>query len=501
MGVPTVPSRSTATRRGCAPDLARLASAALTAAALACASSEAHAQAAPQTPAEGFTVGGFTLRPLVEVRVRGEGRSAPFDTGGAVYGSSAVLSNGYGAAVPTVVDVKAPVRAQWLVAERTRLGLAIDRGPVTAAVTIQDARSLGNADTAVLGPGQPTLPSIAPYEAYADAHTRTGRRAFVRIGRQRVSWGDGRLVGANDWSHTGRSLDALRGGLQLGDVDLEAMAVLLAAPGAMPPSVVGSRAPAPEGTGAQLYGLNAVWHLWPLLNLEATGLARIVREPIPTTLTPGDTFVADGRAFGDWRGLRYAVEGAWEAGRLATYGGTRQLSAFALAGKVALETALPAHLTFGVQGAYASGGGDGKDLHGTERRFDPILPDEHRNHGVLGAYAWSNLMELGGNVSLRPAEEVTIGAGYRLAALASAAGRWTSGSLAPIGAAPTNGSKLLGHEVDLVVEWTPWEALALGAGYGVLALGDAAKNILAEAKRATTDAQHWGFFQTTLRLP
>lgn len=457
------------------------------------------AAAAPS--GENLTVLGFTLRPLLEVRVRAEGRNAPFDTGGTVYGSTAPLSSGYGAAVPTVIDVKAPVQAQWLVAERSRLGIAIDRGAVTAAVTLQDARVLGNAETATLGPGQATLPSFAPFEAYADAHTTTGRHAFFRIGRQRVTWGDGRLVGDNDWSHTGRSLDALRGGFQVGDVDVEAMAVMLAAPGALPPSVTGTRTAAPQGTGAQLYGVNAVWRLWPLFNLEATGLARIVREPSPSSLTPSDTVVGDGRVFGDWRGLRYALEAAWEGGRLATYGGNRPISAFALAGRVALETTLPGHLTFGVRGAYASGGGNGSDIHATERRFDPILPDEHTNHGAMDVYAWSNLVEVGGDLAVRPVDEVALVAGYRLAALASADGRWTSGALMPIGASAANTSKLLGHEIDLALEWKPWEPITFGAGYGVFVLGDGAKNILADAKRATTDAQHWGFFHTTVRLP
>jgi hypothetical protein len=463
----------------------------------------APASAAAQTPpsSDGIAVGAFTFRPLAEVRVRGEGRNSPFDTGGAVYGSTATLSDGYGTNVPTVVDVKAPVYAQWLVGERARLGLAVDRGPVTAAVTLQDARVLGNMDTALLGPGQAALPSLAPWEAYIDVHSRSGRRTFFRLGRQKVTWGDGRLVGENDWSPTARSLDAARFGVQLGDLDVEAMAALLAAPGAMPPSVTGTRTPSPQGTGAQLYGIDAVWHLWPLFNLEGTGLARIVREPSPMWLTPGDTYVGDGRLFGDYRGFRYALEGAYEGGRLATFGGNRTLSAFAAAAKIALETALPGHLTFGAQADYASGGGDGKDIHATETRFDPILPDEHRNLGMMDVYSWSNLIELGGDVAVRPADELRLDVGYRLVGLASPEGRWTTGSLQPVGASATNSSRLLGHEVDVSADWTPWEPITFSAGYGLFLLGDAAKAILTEAKRDVPDAQHWGFLQTVVRVP
>src|SRR5262249_13383010 len=157
---------------------------------------------------------------------------------------------------------------QYVVAERVRLGIAVDRGPVTGALVLQDARVLGNTESVFEGPGQPALPSLAPYEAYVDVHSRSGRRMFLRLGRQRVAWGDGRLIGDDDWSATGRSLDAVRFGLELGDLDLEAMGALLAAPGGLPPSASGSRTPVIHGTGAQLFGLHATYHLFPLLSVE-----------------------------------------------------------------------------------------------------------------------------------------------------------------------------------------------------------------------------------------
>ena len=80
-------------------------------------------------------------------------------------------------------------------------------------------------------PGQPALPAFAPWEAYLDLHQKSGRRAFLRVGRQAVSWGDGLLLGSNDWSSTGRSLDAVRSGCQIGDLNLELLAAILAAPG------------------------------------------------------------------------------------------------------------------------------------------------------------------------------------------------------------------------------------------------------------------------------
>lgn len=455
----------------------------------------ARAQATPLS--ESVVIGAWTFRPSLEVRVRGEYRRHPVDTGGTIYDSTAVLGEAYGTTLPGVRAVRAATPDQFYVSERSRLGLAVDRGPVTGMLTLQDARVLGNTESLLTGAGQAALPSFAPYEAYVDVHTRSGRRAFLRLGRQRVTWGDGRLVGANDWSLTGRSLDAARFGVQIGDVDVEAMAVLLAAPGNAPPAIAGSQEPA-LGTGAQLYGLNAKWHILPLLQVELTGLARIARAPEPSSLVPSDTYVIDGRISGDHRGFRYAVEAAYELGRVASYGALRDQKALALAARLGLETSLPWHLTFGAEVAYATG--DDGDPSGAQKRFDPILPDEHTTLGPMGLFAWSNVLTAGASIAVKPLDEVQMTAGYRFANLANEKGRWTTAQLLPVGASATNTSSALGHEIDYAIKITPWKPIDFEAGYGLFLFGDGAREILLEAGRPAK-WQHWGFLQTTIHAP
>jgi hypothetical protein len=489
------------------PPLLRLLATASAASAVALATSAAFAQAPPLD--DSFVLGGWTFRPSLEVRLRGEYRRHPVDTGGADYASTAVLAESYGSTLLPVATTVPAIDDQYFVAERSRLGLAVDRGPVSAVLTLQDARALGTIGAGslgisepVVGPGEPFLSSFAPLDAYVDVHARSGRRMFLRLGRQRVTWGDGRLLSADEWSPTARALDAARFGVQVGDVDLEGLGALLAAPGVpsgVAPAGTGTSQPAAtEGTGAQLYGLDAVWHLWPLLNVEATGLARFVRDPVPLWLTPGDTYVGDGRLFGDHRGFHYSIEGAYEGGRVASYGTNRSLSAYAVAARASLETALPWHLTFGARGASASG--DNGSPTGTEKRFDPILPDEHENTGPMGLYAWSNDIEIGGHLSVRPAEELELIVGYRNLHLAEANGRWTTAALAPVGASLGNTSTSLGNELDVTVKLSPWKPIGFEAGYGLFAFGDGAKAILEEAGRPAT-LQHWVYLQTIVRAP
>ena len=157
---------------------------------------------------------------------------------------------------------------------------------------------------------------------------------------------------------------------------------------------------------AALYGIDAAWHILPLLHVELTGLARITREPFPSTLTPSDTYVVDARVFGDHRGFHYAVEGAYELGKVASYGTERTHQAFAFAARVGLETSLPAHLAFNAEGAYATG--DDGTFDGTQKRFDPLFPDQRAYLSPMSAFAWSNLIMGGGNVSARPLEELSL---------------------------------------------------------------------------------------------
>src|SRR6185437_7763119 len=105
---------------------------------LAASASPAAAQASPLP--DSFVVGAWTFRPSLDVRIRGEYRRHPFDAGGDVYDSTAILAEAYQSTLPGVASTQPAVDNQYFVTERARLGLAVDRGPITAAVTLQDAR-------------------------------------------------------------------------------------------------------------------------------------------------------------------------------------------------------------------------------------------------------------------------------------------------------------------------------------------------------------------------
>jgi len=468
-------------------------------------SAEALAQAPPLS--ESIVVGAWTFRPSLEARIRGEYRRDAFQYDRtAIYETDAVLADGFNSNVPVRVPDEVRTAAAtdvWSISERIRLGLAVDRGPVTAVLKLQDARVLGGSVYSELSPASvaPPGPGFAPYEAYIDVHARSGRPMFLRVGRQAVKWGDGRLIGSNDFTATGRSLDAARAGIELGDFDVEAMAALLGFPYYAPnPEDADAIAGNTSVSGTQLYGLDIKAHFLPLLHVELMGLARISRPPPKQLLTPSDTYVIDGRIYGDYRGFHYSLEGAYQLGQVASFGANRSIEAPAFAGRLEWETALPWHLTFGAQGAYASGDDGTGSPDKPITRFDPILPDETANHSKMSLYAWSNLIEAGADIIAKPSEEVSLGAGYRFVGLANSKGRWVTAALTTVGSDPTNEHFILGHELDAVIRVTPWDPITFQGGYGLFLLGDGGKNIL-KASGRDAEMQHWGYLQAVVRAP
>lgn len=455
---------------------------------------------------EGLSVGEWTFYPSLELRVRGEYRRHPAEIGSTLYASRSPQSEAFESVLPELMEgTTDPVDDHYVVGERARLGLRVTYDVLSAKLTLQDARTLG-LPVPTDGSSDPTnTGAFMPWEAWMEVRTSVEDPwLWVRVGRQPIRWGDGRLIGDNDWSPRGNTYDAARAHLELSDVDIELMGALVAVPGLTTAQYPGGPQ-VTTGSGAQLFGLDLSWPIIPLFGLEAAVLARVVRDPVPLELARGDTFTADLRLFGQERGFRYAVEGAYQFGRVAGYGFNWDVSAFAAAGYADWRTSLPGDFRFAVHGAYASGENDGgqqqADTDRTLQRFDPISPTTHEHHGMMDLYAWSNMFDGGLSVGAKPVEMLDLDVGYTFVGLAEPGGRWTSANLIVVGASPTNESRILGHEIDASVTVQPWEAFGVGLGYGAFIMGDGGKAIYADSGRGERDLLHYAYLQAELKAP
>ena len=452
--------------------------------------SGARAQVAPAAP-ESLAVGDWLLAPVVEARVRGEYRK---DLDGADRG---------------------------ILTERARLGVDASRGTVEARVVLQDARvwDLGTGGDFLTGP----LPIAATgvYEAWGEAHTSGAHPSLLRVGRQEVTWGEGRLLGVSDWSPTGRTLDAVRGRLVTGDWAFELLAAVLETPLAL--TTAGSTLPlgATQAYG-ELFGARGQWDLDPLFGVELYGLARLAQtNPTPESLdstVKGSTYTGALRLAGDAHGWTWAAEGAYQGGKADQVAvppapGTNILgrlspesrSAWAAAGHVGYRFEHLA-LTPAVRlGGSTASGDDGSSAK--LKTFDPILPDAHTWYGAMDLLTWSNEIEANARVSIVPWTDAVAAVEYRYLRFAQASGGWTTGYVENITLIPntTNTSAELGHEVDASIAWAPFSPVDLRAGYSVLALGDGAKasvTAVAPTQSPTPPSlSHFAYLQASVRIP
>jgi hypothetical protein len=419
----------------------------------------ASAQIAPPAP-DSVAIGDWQLAPLLEVRARGEYRH---DLDGQDRGS---------------------------LVERARLGVDVQRGPVEGHVVLQDVRdwdlAAGNERPWESG----ALASTGAYEAWLEAHSASPSPMFVRLGRQPVTWGEGRLLGIADWAPRARSLDAVRGGLPVADGELELLAATLSDPTG-----------ATLASFGELFGARGQWAFHPLFAIEGYVLARLAQDnpPSGTDVTVrGQTYTGALRLHGDAFAWTWGIEGAYQGGYADDLNGGSSRSAWAAAGHVAhMFERIVLTPTFRVGASYASGEDGARTYH----QFDPMFPDVHVWQGAMDLFAWSNEYEGNARVAAVPWTDAVARLEYRYARLVQAGGAWIAANLAPVGQAPANASPDLGHEIDAVLTWLPWPQVELTAGYSMLILGDGARAILTAPGLAPPDVSHFAYAQTTLKVP
>ncbi len=463
-----------------------------------------HTASAQTTPPAKSTisVGDFELSPELEVRTRGEYRRNPVDMGGA--------GSGFYTEDP------------WAVMERARVGLGAERGPLRAQVTFQDARVWGSTPATATFGGTDAFASTGVYEAFIEIHTTNPspptstnvaapQPQYLRVGRQAIVWDGGRLLGNADFSPVARTLDAVRGHVGWRSLDFEAFGAILDE--AHPIGIGFGDPTGPYNGGAQLYGALASLTLDPLFRAQVYGLFRphtsssttdtLVASPFSVSRAIGDNWTVALGIGGDSKGWKYGVTGALQLGHVAP---SMDRLAYAVAGDVSRTfDGIVLTPTAKIGAAFASGSdGSATQYH----QFDPLYPDVQVNHGLLGAFAWSNIVDVHGSVSVVPVADLHVKAEYRYARTASTYGDWLDTYLVRAGAPvcqpnvnPCVGSQELGHEVDVVVSYRPWPALDVAAGYALLILGDGAKQMMLAQGRGPTDLSHYAFLQLTVNVP
>ncbi len=331
----------------------------------------------------------------------------------------------------------------------------------------------------------------------------------LKVGRQELSYGDERLIGAFDWSNIGRVFDAAKLRYDNSDFWIDAFVsrVVLTNPD--------------EFNEANDYdffsGIYASSRtIVPKNEVQTYFLARNVSPDSPTAIGAGLPAFMTGASARDIYTLGLRVKslpgefGSWDydaelAGQLGDFkSGTGQRldhEAFAahVAGGYTWTNAFGKPRT-GLEYNYASGDSDSTDgKHGT---FDNLLPTNHKFYGNMDFVSWQNIHNVRVTGSLKPLKNLTLTADYHAFWLANTSDSFYQASGAPRSTGgygiKANAGSYVGSEVDLIATYNVCKAANVQAGYGHFFVGDYVKNSLSPTSGAT-DAD-WVYLQMTLNF-
>ena len=370
----------------------------------------------------------------------------------------------------------------WLI-NRFRLGVAVK--PASWLKFYAQGQ-----DTREWDSDRPNVPGVRGNEGGDDFDLRQGYlelanfRAFplgITVGRQRLQYGEGRLMADSQWTNPGRTFDAVKLRWQTDKFWVDAFASR--------PVQIKEHVFDDSDSADHLYG---IYGSTDALRFQTTDLYFLYRdkEDNQPDLSPANKLDPRGTASGPaqrvgaigtrWRSVKqlpgwdYNVEAVYEFGKVWTGDRTTpefDLHAFAAhvaGGYTFNRVAWTPRLGVG----YNFASGDRNPTDGRTQSFQTLFPSNHAKFGDMDEFAWRNIHNLRTHVRFAPAKSVEVELTYNANWLADTHDYWYRGSSAlrtttPLGrdVRTLGADRFAGHELDFVVRWKASAWFNLDAGY------------------------------------
>ena len=395
----------------------------------------------------------------------------------------------------------------WLL-QRFRIGMMLKPAPwIRFYVQGQDSREFFS--DRVLVPstgGAEGDDSFDLRQAYIEISDFSKCPWGLKIGRQILSYGDERLIGAFDWNNFGRTFDAAKLTYKGKGFSIDAFTST---------PVVITRNNFNQSdlfNGAEL-GRQLVFSgiyatidplpfgtldLYTLVLDEAKGNTSNNQGTLgavtPGTPTKPSDFVTLGtRIKGDPKkllGWEFQGEFAYQTGKVRGL----DLSAFAANAGVGYNFDATWKPRLYAEYNYASG--DSNPADGSLGTFQNLFPTNHKFYGIMDVFAWQNLHNAMASVRVSPCKNVTAQVDYNAFWLADTNDSWYRANglttVRPLNAAAKSASNYAGSELDFIVTWNACKSFQVQAGYSHFFAGTYLKDT-----GASSDA-NFGYVQATL---
>lgn len=350
------------------------------------------------------------------------------------------------------------------------------------------------------------------------AHVTLGNaKAFpltAKVGRQELSYGDERVVGAFDWNNIGRVFDAAKVRYQNDTLWVDAFVGRVVVPVDEVFNVANDYdwfSGVYASTRALCPKQETQFYL--LARNVGAGSPAAVDNPLIGLATPRDIYTVGARFKslpGELKGWDYTVEAAGQFGRFkeSAAGAALDHEAFAVSaggGYTFKECPMTPRIAL----EYNFGSGDSDPADGRHETFENLFPTNHKFYGYMDFFSWQNLHNPRLSVSLKPAPGWTLSVDYHLFWLADTADYFYAASGAPRrGAVPGSGTGYdrnpgydshVGSEIDFVATYAPKPWLSAQAGYGHFFVGDYVRRSLSAPTHGASDAD-WVYFQAVFQF-
>jgi len=301
----------------------------------------------------------------------------------------------------------------------------------------------------------------------------------LKIGRQELSYGDERLIGAFDWSNVGRVFDSVKARWQAKQCWVDFFYA----------NVVNNNVTSGNDNSFDdhtywqdhfygLYGHTAAVpnHSWDLYGLYRNKTDAQYNGPAREIYTLGTRFESTAKM----KPWDYYAEVAGQFGHIDGPGGkffgqttSNSVSQCALAavvgGGYAFDVAWKPRL--GLEYNYASGDSDpNDDVDGT---FDNLYPTNHKFYGFMDLFSWKNVHNPHATLSVVPLKNLTLQLDGNLFWLAESRDSWYRANQQQIRRDATgNANTFVGSEIDFTASYTFHKRVRLQAGYSHFFTGD-----------------------------
>ena len=373
----------------------------------------------------------------------------------------------------------------WLL-QRFRIGMMLKPVPwLKIYAQAQDSREFFSGRTLVPGTGASEGDdSFDLRQAYIEIGDFSKSPWDLKVGRQILSYGDERLVGAFDWNNFGRTFDAVKLAYKTKGFSIDAFTstpVVITKDNYNQSDLFNGTENNRDLVFSGVYGTFdslsfGTLDLYSLFINEPRGNTSNQQGTVSTTganARHSDFVTLGTRVKGDPKkldGLEFQGEFAYQVGDVRGL----NLNAFAANAGVGYNFDLPMKPRIYAEYNYASG--DGNSADNDVGTFQNLFPTNHKFYGIMDVFAWQNLHNAMLSFKVSPAKNVTAQVDYNAFWLADTNDSWYRANgittVRPLNATSRKASDYCGSEVDFIVTWNPFKNVQIQGGYSHFWAGD-----------------------------